>query len=248
MIRALVEALPDHERCALLAEHGHHRIGAGGDALHDWATTHPDLFLSSLAARPSRLALAFGAVSAARYPGRSEALLGVARALRLRLPESEYALPEEALDALLARARAIAGRRIPTTGSGSHKGRVGDGVERLLVGKRVRGRAADHAAAEIKSVPVSGDRVIERVKLGMVSARSNPLDKCGRVLFVFVERRGRDHFVRGHRLWDFSQRDFDALWRDGWLVETAAGTTARRAKGLYLVPKWFRTRGLWPPT
>jgi hypothetical protein len=124
---------------------------------------------------------------------------------------------------------------------------VGDGVERLLVGKRARGRAADHAAAEIKSVPVSGDRVIERVKLGMVSARSNPLDKCGRVLFVFVERRGRDHFVRGHRLWDFTQGDFDALWRDGWLVETAAGTTEQRRKGLYLVPRWFRTRGLWPP-
>ena len=61
MIRALVAALPDEERCALLAEHGRYAIGGSPDeTLIAWATAHPDLFLSSLAARPSRLALAFG--------------------------------------------------------------------------------------------------------------------------------------------------------------------------------------------
>jgi hypothetical protein len=110
----------------------------------------------------------------------------------------------------------------------------------------VIGKLADHAAAEIKSVPVSGDRVIERVKLGVLSATSDPLAKCDRVLFVFVEQRGDDHFVRGHQLVDLDRNRFAAMWRDGFLVETAAGSPRFPARGLYLTPKWFRSEGLWP--
>src|SRR5205085_1953863 len=139
------------------------------------------------------------------YPGRSEAVLAIARALGVRLPEDEYALPEDDLSFLIDRVRAARGSRLRVRGARGHKGRVGDAVERLLVGGRVPGKTADHPAAEIKSVPVSGDRVLERVKLGVISPTSNPLDKCARVLFVFVEQRGDDHFVRGHSLREFSQ-------------------------------------------
>jgi hypothetical protein len=176
-----------------------------------------------------------------------EALLAVARALGRRLPAIEYALPEHALAALLARARATVGRRVPLAGAPGHKGRVGDGIERLLVGAKQRGKERDHPAAEIKSVPVVGDQVIERVKLGVVSARSNPLLKCDRVLFVFVEQRGADYFVRGHHVDEFDRTRWSALWRDGLLVETAAGSPRHPARGLYLVPRFFRSQGIWPP-
>jgi hypothetical protein len=173
-------------------------------------------------------------------------VLAIARALGVRVPEAEYALPEDDLSFLIDRVRAARGCRLRVRGARGHKGRVGDAVERLLVGGRVLGKTADHPAAEIKSVPVSGDRVLERVKLGVISPTSNPLDKCARVLFVFVEQRGDDHFVRGHSLREFSQPEWQTMWRDGDLVETAAGTTQSRARGLYLTPKWFRSRGLWP--
>jgi hypothetical protein len=181
-----------------------------------------------------------------RWPGRAEALRRVAHALGQPVPEREYALPEHQLEALLGRARALVGRRVPLRGPAGHKGRVGDGVERLLVGEKVAGRASDHAAAEIKSVPVSGDQVIERVKLGVISGRSNPLDKCERVLFVFVEERGDDHFVRGFGTAEFDRGRWEAMWRDGHLVETAAGSPRQPARGLYLTPRWFRAAGLWP--
>jgi hypothetical protein len=138
------------------------------------------------------------------------------------------------------------GARVPVRGAAGHKGRVGDGVERLLLGRRPSGRGSDHPAAEIKSVPVSGDRVIERVKLGVLSPRSNPLYKCDRVLFVFVEQRGRDHFVRGHHLVDFDRERWWGMWRDGFLVETAAGSPERPARGLYLTPRWFYAQRIWP--
>jgi hypothetical protein len=181
------------------------------------------------------------------YPGRSEALLAIARSLGRPLPDEEYVLPEHTLAWLLERARKIQGRKVPLRGAAGHKGRVGDGVERLLVGAIVRGAGSDHPAAEIKSVPVAGEHVVERVKLGVLSPRSNPLDKCDRILFVFVEERGRDHFIAGHHVRDFDYETWTAMWRDGWIVETAAGSPKNPARGLYLVPRWFRARGIWPP-
>ena len=192
------------------------------------------------------LARVWQALGREHYPGRSEALIAFAQALGQTLPDTEYELPEHGLESLLERARAARGRRLRLRGAEGHKGRVGDAVERLLVGDKVKGKVADHPAAEIKSVPVSGDRVIERVKLGVVSATSNPVEKCERVLFVFVEQRGDDHFVRGHQLREFSPLDWQAMWRDGFLVETTAGSPRFPARGLYLTPKWFRSRGLWP--
>ncbi len=114
------------------------------------------------------------------------------------------------------------------------------------MGEKVVGKTSDHAAAEIKSVPVSGEQVVERVKLGVVSERSNPLAKCDRVLFVFVEERGDDHFVRGFATASFDRTRWEAMWRDGHLVETAAGSPRHPARGLYLLPRWFRAAGLWP--
>ena len=180
------------------------------------------------------------------YPGRSVALHDIARTLDLRLPESEYTLPEHGLSSLLERAEALRGVRIPVEGSRSHKGRVGDAVERLLTGRKARGKERDHRAAEIKSVPVRGDLVLERVKLGVVSRGSNPLHKCDRILFVFVEQRGRDHFVRDHRCVEFDPDGWRGLWDSGFLVETAAGSPRHKTRGLYLVPQWFRSAGLWP--
>jgi hypothetical protein len=186
--------------------------------------------------------------SAAPYPGRSEALLAAARALGRLLPASEYVLPESTLEWLLERASKIRGRKVPLRGAVGHKGRVGDGVERLLVGAKVPGMAADHPAAEIKSVPVAGDGVVERVKLGVLSPRSNPLAKCDRILFVFVEQRGDDFFVAGHHAHEFTYDAWATMWRDGWIVETAAGSPERPARGLYLIPRWFRAQRIWPPT
>lgn len=245
MIARLLAALSDAERRRLLALAGRYPIGAAPDVvaarLAAQVAAAPDAFLALVqddAALLSRLVRPF--------PGRAEALLAVARALGRRVPESEYVLPEDRLEALLARARALVGRRVPVRGAPGHKGRVGDGVERLLVGRARSGRVADHPAAEIKSVPVLGDQVIERVKLGVISPRGNPLGKCHRVLFVFVEQRGDDHFVRGSALREFDDATWRHLWEAGHLVETAAGSPRRRARGLYLTPKWFRSQGVWP--
>jgi hypothetical protein len=182
----------------------------------------------------------------APFPGRAEALLALARALGRRVPPSEYVLPEHTLEWLLERASRLRGRKVPLRGAAGHKGRVGDGVERLLVGAKVPGMAADHPAAEIKSVPVAGDGVVERVKLGVLSPRSNPLAKCDRILFVFVEQRGDDFFVAGHHAREFTFDEWTTMWRDGWIVETAAGSPERPARGLYLVPRWFRAQRIWP--
>ncbi len=154
---------------------------------------------------------------------------------------------DESLAALVARADAVLGQRVPTRGPAAHKGRVGDGVERLLLGRRIGGgKASDHPAAEVKSVPTEGERVIERVKLGVLSERSNPLEKCDRVLFVFVERRGVDHFIAGHAVVEFARARWLSLWRSGHLVETAAGVSGEETRGLYLTPRFFSDEGLWP--
>ncbi|MCU1278126.1 MAG: hypothetical protein JWM53_1672, partial [bacterium] len=145
-----------------------------------------DRFLVAVQHDHSALAAWWREHSAATFPGRAEALLALARTLGRPLPPSEYVLPEHTLEWLLERAAKLRGRKVPLRGAAGHKGRVGDGVERLLVGGKVAGMAADHPAAEIKSVPVAGDGVVERVKLGVLSPRSNPLDKCDRILFVFV--------------------------------------------------------------
>jgi hypothetical protein len=197
----LIAAFGDGEARVLLALRGAYPIGCSDphSVLAQLVAGDRTRFVADLAHDHGSLASVWSVISQTRYPGRSEALLAVARALGVPLPESEYTLPEHQLDALLERARSARGRRLRTRGARGHKGRVGDAVERLLVGGRVHGKEADHPAAEIKSVPVSGDRVVERVKLGVVSKTSNPLDKCGRLLFVFVEQRGDDHFVRG--LW-----------------------------------------------
>jgi len=249
-VEQLIDAFTDGERRARLALRGAYPIGATPDeiahALARSIASDGARFVEEIAHDHAALASVWRVVGNGPYPGRAEALLSVARALGVALPESEYALPEHRLEVLLERARAARGRRLRIRGARGHKGRVGDAVERLLVGGKVHGKEADHPAAEIKSVPVSGDRVIERVKLGVVSARSNPLDKCGRVLFVFVEQRGDDHFVRGHFLREFATPEWQAMWRDGFLVETAAGSPRFPARGLYLTPRWFRARGLWP--
>jgi hypothetical protein len=237
-------SLSDADRRRLLALDGAYPIGASPEEIarrfDERITRAPVAFLEKLANDEILTKLV------QPWPGRSEALLALARRLGCALPESEYSLPEDRLETLLARARASSGRRLRLRGAARHKGRVGDAVERLLVGKTIAGKHRDHPAAEIKSVPVSGDRVIERVKLGVLSATSDPLTKCDRVLFVFVEQRGHDHFVRGHRLVDLDRARFAAMWRDGFLVETAAGSPRFPARGLYLTPKWFRSEGLWP--
>lgn len=206
-----------------------------------------DALLARIRDDHAALAERWRALSSAPYPGRAEALLAIARALGRPLPPDEYVLPEDTLEWLLERARQIRGRKVPLSGAPGHKGRVGDGVERLLVGAKVRGMAADHPAAEIKSVPVAGDGVVERVKLGVLSPRSNPLAKCDRILFVFVEPRGDDFFVAGHHAHQFDHDTWAAMWRDGWIVETAAGSPERPARGLYLIPRWFRAQRIWPP-
>jgi len=156
-------------------------------------------------------------------------------------------MTNEGLAELLLRADAARGRRVPVRGPAAHKGRVGDGIERLLLGQRVGGsKAADHPAAELKSVPVKGDRVVERCKLGVISGRSNPLEKCARILFVFVEWRGLDCFVAGHSCIDFHPARWLALWRSGHLVETAAGVSGEETRGLYLTPRFFYDERLWP--
>ena len=207
-----------------------------------------DAFIARLQHDATALTLAWRDLSQAKpWPGRAEALRAVARSLGRRVPSSEYVLPEHTLEWLLERAGKLRGKKVPLRGAAGHKGRVGDGIERLLVGNKVPGMTADHPAAEIKSVPVAGDGVVERVKLGVLSPRSNPLDKCDRILFMFVEARGADFFVAGHHAHEFDYDTWAAMWRDGWIVETAAGTTKQPARGLYLVPRWFRAMGIWPP-
>ncbi len=88
---------------------------------------------------------------------------------------------------------------------------------------------------------------MERVKLGVLSANAHPLDKCARVLFVFVEWRGADVFVMGHAYVETPPARWLALWQEGLLVETAAGVSGDETRGLYLTPRYFYERGLWPP-
>ena len=154
---------------------------------------------------------------------------------------------DESLESLLTRTRELHGKKLVLRGSAGHKGRVGDEIERLLLGQSAGSRkTSDHPAAEIKSVPVFGNLVVERVKLGVLSEHSNPLLKCASVLFVFVEKRGDAYFVRGHHYVAFSDGEWQTLWDQGLLVETAAGSTEHRARGLYLNPGFFRTRAIWP--
>ena len=152
----------------------------------------------------------------------------------------------DTLTALLERAVGVRGLRVPVRGPETHKGRVGDAVERLLLGRQHVGKSADHPAAELKSVPIEGERVVERCKLGILSARSNPLLKCESILFVFVETRGRDAFVAGHAHVAFPRSAWLALWRSGHLVETAAGVSGEETRGLYLTPRFFHDHGHWP--
>jgi hypothetical protein len=249
-IDRLVGAFSDGERRRFLAERGRLVLAASAEAvarrMRETIAADRDGLLHALRHHDDLERLWRG-LGHARYPGRSEALLALARALSRPLPPVEHELPELTLEVLLERVERARGQRVPVRGASGHKGRVGDGVERLLVGAKVPGRESDHPAAEIKSVPVRADRVIERVKLGVISARSNPLDKCRRILFVFVEQRGRDHFVCGHRLCDFDHQRWTTMWQDHHLVETAAGSPQHPARGLYLTPSWFYSQGLWPP-
>jgi len=98
----------------------------------------------------------------------------------------------------------------------------------------------------VKSVPVCGERILERCKLGILSERANPLSKCARVLFVFVEERGDDAFVVGHACVELAASRWLELWRSGHLVETAAGVSGDETRGLYLTPRFFYEDGLWP--
>jgi hypothetical protein len=202
--------------------------------------------LVALQQNPTLLWQAWRALVGGRWPGRGEALISVSRKLGQRIPPEEYVLPENTLEWLLERARKIHGMRVPLRGAAGHKGRVGDAVERLLLGARAAHSGSDHPAAEIKSVPVFGDKIVERVKLGVVNERHNPLDKCGRILFVFVEHRGRDFFVRGHHVEEFEWEKWERMWRDHHLIETAAGSPRRPARGLYLTPHFFYDGKIWP--
>ncbi len=253
-IARLFVRLSTGERRTLLASVGRYSLGGTLTdeevvrRLVGWASRAPDDFLCAVQHEPRLLALlapAPGHGAAAR----SRALFLLAHALGRPLPPSEYVLVEDSLLALLDRARQLLGARVPLSGSARHKGRVGDGLERLLVGDKVHGRLPDHAQCEIKSVPVRGGRVLERVKLAQLGADREPLGpltKCRRILFVFVERRGDDHFVRGHRLHDFVDDAGARLLAERWVVETAAGSPARPRRGLYLVPRWFARSGIWP--
>ncbi len=202
--------------------------------------------IAALQQNPTLLWLAWRELVGERWPGRGEALIRVSRLLGLRIPAREYILPEETLEWLLDRARQIHGLRVPVRGEPGHKGRVGDAVEKLLLGARVHGDRADHPAAEIKSVPVLGDKIVERVKLGVVNERHNPLDKCSRILFVFVEQRGRDFFVRHHHVEEFDWERWDRMWLRHHLIETAAGSGKKPMRGLYLTPHFFYDHKIWP--
>src|SRR5262249_4749701 len=105
-------------------------VVAAGKAVTD---ADADALLLELREDPAALAREWKQLSAEPFPGRSEALIKTARALNRRLPDVEYVLPEHTIEWLLERARKIHGRKVPLRGAAGHKGRVGDGVERLLV-------------------------------------------------------------------------------------------------------------------
>src|SRR5438094_8536575 len=136
MLAALIGALTDGDRRCILAERGRYAIGTGaGEIEAAVSALGCGALIAAAQYNSAMLARMWRAVGGGRaWPGRSEALLAVARALHTRVPESEYRLPEDALEALLERARRNLGRRVPVRGARRHKGRVGDGVERLLVG------------------------------------------------------------------------------------------------------------------
>ncbi len=81
-------------------------------------------------------------------------------------------------------------------------------------------------------MPVLEDRVVERVKLGVLSANAHPLDKCARVLFVFVEWRGADVFVMGHACVETPRARWLTLWQEGLLSRNGGwGVRATRRAG-----------------
>jgi len=202
--------------------------------------------LRTLQRNPTLLWQAWCALGGGRWPGRGEALIQVSRKLGQRIPDEEYVLAEDTLEWLVERAGKLAGARVLVRGEPGHKGRVGDAVEKMLLGARPARPGSDHPAAEIKSVPVLGEKIVERVKLGVVNERHNPLDKCSRILFVFVEQRVRDYFVRGHHVEEFDWEKWERMWRDHHLIETAAGSPRRPARGLYLTPHFFYEGKIWP--
>src|SRR3954454_9530561 len=100
---ALIAAFPDGERRRLLAAHGCYPLAAQPAEIDQrfraLVTARPSCLLEAAFEHPGDLHVLWrAATTAARYPGRAEALLVVARALGLSLPESEYALPEHALE------------------------------------------------------------------------------------------------------------------------------------------------------
>ena len=108
-----------------------------------------DLF--ALQQNPTLLWQAWCALIGGRWPGRGEALVQVSRQLGQRIPEREYVLAEDTSEWLLERARKIGGARVPVRGEAGHKGRVGDAVEKLLLGARPARPGSDHPAAEIRA-------------------------------------------------------------------------------------------------
>src|SRR5437763_12201808 len=125
--------------------------------------------LGALQRDPTLLWRAWCALVGGRWPGRGEALIHVSRKLGQRIPDDEYVLAEDTLEWLLERMRKLHGMRVPVRGEAGHKGRVGDAVEKMLLGARPARPGSDHPAAEIKSVPVLGEKIVERVKLGVVN-------------------------------------------------------------------------------
>ena len=137
---AIASAIAESEAQALLALFGWH-----GKPLRAFLAARPDDFLRAVSESPRLLTTLWTELESRPYPGRSEAFLSVAHALGRSLPSCEYELPEARLDALMLRAESILGARVPVSGKSGHKGRVGDGVERLLFGDTVGGRAtSDH--------------------------------------------------------------------------------------------------------
>src|SRR5262245_44857609 len=116
----------------MLAERGALPIGAApAEVAERWMrqfAADTDALIAAVQHHPGDLHRRWAAVTArgGRWPGRAEALLQVARALGRPLPPSEYALPEDALEALVARAARSRGARVPVRGAARHKGRVGD--------------------------------------------------------------------------------------------------------------------------
>lgn len=161
----------------------------------------------------------------------------------------------------LARARALAGRRVASltdaSTSSRHKGGVGNAIERALglAPSSAPGPDVPELALEVKTLPVAEGRVLESTWVCSASpesmqaetwAGSRVREKLARVLFVPVEAGAvplAERRVGTPFLWS-PDDDEEALLRHDWedladLVAHGLGfaVTARRGQALQLRPK-----------